>query len=237
MNVNGLTETLNKFVRNYLRQVHTIKPAQVVSVNHGSNTLTAKIMTDTYKENGVNIPHPDVVDVPFFILSANAGAAKITMPITPGDLVLILFSDRDYENYLLTSGSSLISSKNPATHDYNPLLALPCFYTAGSSTEVSSTDITIQNGSTTVTVAPDGAVTVDSPATVDINATTGVNITSPLTTVNGNMQVNGNIVASGNVTGALITFLTGLTGLGIDYTTHRHDENGDGGGTTDGPRT
>lgn len=197
MNVNGLPEVLDKFVRHYLRHVHTIKPAKVTKVNHSSNSLDATILTDTYYANGTNREHPDVHDVPFFILSANRGNAKITMPLAVGDVVLILFSDRDYETYLDTSGDTKVSSKNIKTHDYSPILAIPSFYTPSSATEVDDTNIVISNGSTSITMAPDGNVDIQTSAdtTVTANALT-VNAPS---TFNGNMVVNGDMSASGDV--------------------------------------
>lgn len=198
MNPSGIADSTNKFIRKYLRETHSIKPAVVTAVDHGANKLNAKILTDTYVGSGTNIPHPDVFDVPFFILSANAGAAKITMPLATGDVVLILFSDRDYEDYLTTSGKQVVSNNNLRTHDYNPILALPCFYTAASSTNVSSTDISIENGSTTVVIKPDGNIEMQTSANIDATAS-AVNVTAATSTFNGNLVVNGSVSATGEV--------------------------------------
>jgi len=198
MNSSGIADSTNKFIRKYLRETHSIKPAVVTAVDHSANKLNAKILTDTYVGSGVNIPQPDVFDVPFFILSANAGAAKITMPIANGDVVLILFSDRDYEDYLTTTGNQVVSNNNLRTHDYNPILALPCFYTAASSTDVSSTDISIENASTKVVIKPDGNIEMETSANIDATAS-AVNVTAATSTFNGDLVVNGSVSATGEV--------------------------------------
>lgn len=229
MNVNLLPEILEKFLRNALKQVHTIKPAKVVSIDHSGNRLKAKILTDTYYPNDTNIPQPDVFDVPFFVLSANRGDAKITMPIAVDDLVLILFSDRDYETYLDTDGQSLVKCKNIKTHDYNPILALPSFYTPASATEVSSSDIAIENGSTTIKISPDGDI--------NINTSTAVNVTSPTSTFNGNVVVNGDMSVNGSVgsTGT-ITGDSDVVSGSISLKTHVHGGVDSGVSQTDPPQ-
>lgn len=181
MNVNGLPEVLNKFVRNYLRQVHTIKPATVTAVNPATNTLSATLLTDTYYPNGTNREFPEVIDVPYFILSGSRGTARVTMPLIPGDLVLILYSDRDYEELLTSDGSTVVNSKNPSTHNYSPLLALPCFYTLPNAIPTDPTNIVVQNGTTSLTMLPNGAV----------------NVISPLTTFLGNVAITGGLTVAG----------------------------------------
>ena len=240
MNVDNFPELLSKFTRNYLRQVHTIKPAIVTKVNHSKNTLDAKILTNTKYGSGVNMPQPDVRNVPFFILSASKGNAKITMPLTPGDNVLILFSDRDYGNLLKTGGSTPVDSKDLKTHEYDPILALPCFYTTPNATEVDSSNIVISNGASSITIAPDGNIdvltTADTTITatnLTVNASGAVNITAPTTTINGNLVVTGTVVGSSSVTAPSIVGTTSVTFGGIDASVHTHDLSG--GGTTLGP--
>lgn len=202
MNVNDWPDVLNKFVRNYLRQVHTIKPATVTAVNVATNTLSAKILTDTHYADGTNMPQPDVFDVPFFILSAARGSAKITMPIVPGDLVLILFSDRDFHNLLETPGTELVNSKEVKTHEYSPILALPCFYTQPTAIPVDPLNIVVSNGTTSLTMQPNGAVNVVAPVTTFLGnvAITGGLTVAGVSTMTGDINMTGNFTQEGDHT-------------------------------------
>lgn len=55
--------------------------------------------------------------------------------------------------------------------------------------------------------------------TIAVQAATEVEVTAPLASFSGNVTVDGTLVVDG-----------------VDFGTHVHDENGTGGGTTDGPR-
>ena len=231
MNVNGLPEIIDKFIKDYLRNVHTIKPARVISVDHSNNKLNAEILTDTYYSDETNVPQPDVYDVPFFILSAARGDAKITMPLAVNDLVLILFSDRDYESYLDTNGQKLVNCANTRTHSYTPILALPCFYTPTSSTPVSNSDIVVSNKTSSITIAPDGNIDINTTAQMNVVANGAVNITTPTATVNGDVVVTGDLTVSGST-----ALGSTVTSGGTDISgTHVHSGVTSGGANTGTP--
>lgn len=96
--------------------------------------------------------------------------------------------------------------------------------------------------------------------TIEIVAATKVLVTSPEAEFSGNVKVKGNLTVEGKETvtgdatagnvisngavtaasGAISGLTVGTPGTDLDdlkdiYNTHTHDENGDGGGTTDGP--
>ena len=77
------TDILNSFIRNYLRGVHTIKPAKVTGVT--GNRVKAQILTTTKYVSGKVEVFPDVVDVPLMIYSGTNGTFRITTPVAKGD--------------------------------------------------------------------------------------------------------------------------------------------------------
>lgn len=195
-------ESLIEFLLDYNRNVHTIKPAVVTAVNLQANTLDAKILTKTKYKDGQETTFQDVFSVPFFILSANQGTARITLPISEGDNVLIFFSDRDLGTLLTDTGNTPASPVEIKTHGYEPVLALPCFFTLPNAKPVTPDAVVIENTGTSIIVGVDG--------TINIQATT-VNLTA--TTVNS--------VGTINHTGSFV-----LNGVPVE--THGHIEQGDG---------
>lgn len=143
---------------NFMRTVHTIKPAVVTAVNGAK--LNCRITTKTrFSAQREEIDQPDCIDIPYFLLSARRGDAVISMPIAIGDPVVVLFSDRAFGDLLETDATEPITNPSVSTHGYNPVLALPSFLTATDVLEDYSGDIAIKNGNSLVRIASDGVIT------------------------------------------------------------------------------
>lgn len=168
MQTNDFGRAMELFFRDSIRRLATIKPAIVQAVE--GNRVRVKPLTKTLYKDGTQIECPELFDVPLMIYSAKKGSARITVPVSRGDLVVVLFSDRDYGNLL----NENITAANPQDGDdlwcmgLYPIMALPCFFTLPQEKDISSDNIVIENGSTSITVAPSGEVSVKaSKATFD----------------------------------------------------------------------
>lgn len=175
---NSYPESLNKFMRDKLRNVHTVKPCVVTKVT--GNRVSVKPLTSTKYHDGSQFDLPILDDVPLMIYSANMGGARITVPITVGDTVIVLCSDRDTGDLMNTkvTGPRAFPADEITPLELYPILAIPCFYTIPSEKPISTTDIVIENGSTKISVKPSGDI--DLETTANINATAGgdVNVDS-----------------------------------------------------------
>ena len=223
-------DSLLNFMTDYCRHIHTIKPAIVTKVDLNKNTLSAKILTSTLYKDGDTSNFPDVMDVPFMILSGQKGLARITVPIAAGDNVVILFSDRDLAGLMSSGGSSVQKPTQIKTQGYYPVLALPSFFTASNAKTIEPDKIVIENGVTSIKVSATGEVEVIAPTTTTI--------TTPLLTVNCPATVfTGTIAMTGIIPleGATEVAMTGTIRHDGSYIlndvpmeTHTHVEQGDG---------
>lgn len=206
-------DIMNLVITDFMRNIHTCKPAVVTAVS--GTRVDCQILTKTRFSNDEEIEQSEIFGVPFLVISGKKGTAKITFPVSVGDNVLVLFSDRNFGELLESDGQSAVSGFSKGTHNYDPILALPCFFTSPNEIENDTENVVIANGSTTVVIAPDGNVTITAP-TVAIEGDM---------TVSGNLEVGGDIDADGEVT-------AGNTPL----TTHTHNYTDDGSPvTTQGP--
>jgi len=98
MNVNTDYQALERFVRDKLRYVHTIKPCVVVRNN--GHTVDVKPLTTTRYRDGTQLPFNTFDDVPLMIYSGTKGGARVTVPVVEGDTVVVLCSDREYADLL-----------------------------------------------------------------------------------------------------------------------------------------
>lgn len=165
--------------------------ATVQSVNFEDRTLSATInYQKTYFEKnpvtGENVPvlvdYPNLVDVPFLILGG--GEAGVSFPIEQGDECLILFNDRDIDNWFAGATTGPVASSR--FHSLSDGLALVGF---NFSAILDPTRATLFNGETGVGVS-------DSKVKI-YNAITTLNtlmqqILTQLITLSGTVPVPGN---------------------------------------------
>lgn len=228
MDTRSGVDILEMFIRNYMRKVHTIKPARVTSVND-DNTLNAEILTRTRMQEGRISDFPEVQNVPYMILSGQSGMARITFDIAVGDNVVILFSDRDYAG-LLDDGSTVETPQSIYTHEFFPLMALPCFFTTPNAKPVEKQKIVIENTATKISVSATGEVEIVAPTTTTITTPMMV-VNSPMTRFNGIISMQGMVPLPG-ATGTSIEGDLQMTGEldvtgevvvnGVNHSIHRH---------------
>lgn len=186
----GLVDVLNGLVDYRLLTLNTQLPAVVTSVDYENNHLDARPLVSTRYSDERQVPFPELFDVPFLIVSGNAGSARITFPIKVGDTVLIQFSQRDGQGFMQSDGRTQVKSFSGTTHGLYPILALPCLYTNRSSKATDPDNIVIENGSTSITMNPSGVVTVNTPTAIFTNDVT----------VRGDLTVEGATRLSSSVT-------------------------------------
>lgn len=181
-----------QLIKDALREVATIKPAVVTSVK--GQFINARPLTKTKYRKGPQEYAPEVFNVPLMVYSG--GGAYISVPVKAGDMVILLFSDRDTGGLMETSinvSSDGFDANFVDPLRYYPLVAIPCFYTAPDAVSVDPSKITIINGSSRITVDQDGDVDIESAANInvsssgniDVEATGNVDITGTLINLNG----------------------------------------------------
>jgi hypothetical protein len=169
-NTNDPVSIMNKFLLNYMRHVHTIKPALVTKVE--GNRVSATILTQTKFKDGHIQPFPAISNVPLMVYSGGMGTSRITVPVASGDMVLILFSDRDYGNMLQTG--TLSAPDDLKTHEFHPIGALPCIFALPDEKPIEPGKVVIESGPSRISVGLNGVVEI---AATTINITGTVNHT------------------------------------------------------------
>lgn len=102
--------------------------------------------------------------------------------------------------------------------------------------------ILMANPEVSIDIDPDGTITITNPgATISVSPAGVVDIDAPTVHMTGDLNVDGtitapDIVGTVSVTAPQVTGSTEVTFGSISGSTHVHQENGDGGGITDGPQ-
>lgn len=251
-------DALSNMIDGRIANIRTVIPAKVKDVNYSECSLTAQpLIRRNYNDPSKKVDPPLLYNVPIFVLSADAGGARITFPIKKGDTVLVLFSERSTDGsqgFYESNGSTIVDAFSPVTHGMYPILALPCLYTKKSATPIDPNNVVIENESSKITLKPDGTIDIDGPSSVNITAgsatvnadtvtvdastvdvTAGTTTVTSATTVAGTLTVTGTLTAAG-VTATSLAVSGALTQGGVDIGgTHTHSGVTTGSGTSGPP--
>jgi len=220
---------LREFVDRMLMRQNTAIPGIVKSFNATRQTVSAqpaiKMRTNIDGVEGYVEP-PILVEVP--IVYPRAGGYALTLPIAVGDSCLLLFSQRAIDNWLDRGGvqppeEGAIGSRH---HDLTDAIAVfgpfptPQALTGwltngielrnasrGTRVTIQGNVVTVQSGTSLITVNPDGSI--------EITAATGV-------TINGPLLVTGAIVSQTSLADPLGT----MGEVRTVYNSHTHNEGG-----------
>lgn len=199
------------------KEINCHQVGEIVSFDSDNQTAEVQIKM-SYIVNGEIKQYPLLVDCPCVVLGGGQG--RITFPIKEGDGCLVLFNDRDIDNWF--SGGQTMQPRTERAHSFSDAIALVGIRNMqnkitdylsdgtelkyGTSTiklednKVTVTDskdtITLNNG--TVTITDGKATVVMSNGTVTITADS-VSVVTPSVSFSGNVAITGNATISGEI--------------------------------------
>jgi len=198
----GLAGVIQQGIKNYMKDVHTCLPGEIVSFDPETQLAEVQIVITRSFINGESQPLPLLVNVPVWF--PRAGGFNITFPIAKNDECLVLFAERSLDRWIKFSG-------NQSPHDMRMHSLSDAICLVGMSsqpkviTDFDPANFQIRNEEhdQTFTMKPNKDIKVVT-GTVEINmlnaseiinmvAPVAVNIDTPLTTLTGDLQVDGSI--------------------------------------------
>ena len=92
-----LFELLHRAKDDTIKAINCMQIGNIESYNALKNTAKVSIKMTRVMAEGTEISYPQLEDCPVFILGG--GGASITLPIAAGDTCLVLFNDRNIDNW------------------------------------------------------------------------------------------------------------------------------------------
>lgn len=226
MSTSTLLDALQDAIRASLAELNTCLPAVVLSYDAGSQKATVQPTVKRFYRDGTSPSRPPITDVP--VVFPAAGGGIISFPIAAGDTVMLMFSQRSLDKWLVSSGGE-VNPEDRRMHSFSDAIAIPGLVPFQNSLHSDPESVIIKYKGNKIQLAPDGSVTIDAPSGHIINGDT---------IVNGNTVVNGALVVSNAVTAASVTAPGAIAGgslsaNGLDMNTHVHT--GTNGTGTTGP--
>jgi hypothetical protein len=188
--------------REVMSQTNCHQVGEIVSFDAGKQTAEVKIKM-LKMINGELKSYPIIVDCPCVVLCGGEG--RITFPIRQGDGCLVLFNDKDLDNWY-ASGQEM-APRTDRAHSFTDAMAIVgvhnlqnCFsdyLTSGTELKYGSSTIKLEENKVTIT---DGSASVVlSNGQVTITAT-NVTVTSPTVAFSGAVAIAGATTIAGGLT-------------------------------------
>jgi len=157
-----LAEVINDMIEAKILDVHVSMPGKVDTYDHTQQKADIKpLLRKKYTVNGGTVVEiPVIPGIPVQWPAANNGAAYIHLPLKPGDLGLIIFTDRSIDTWL--SGDGEITSPNdPRHHDLSDAIFIPGIRPFKQPLSNTSADnFILQNGSMRIELDPSGKISI-----------------------------------------------------------------------------
>lgn len=200
-----------------LSNVYTTLPGYVVT--YDGVTVTARPAQDKMLANGESLKPPKIVKVPVYWPTADGGKAIISVPLKPGDNIVLHFAARSIENWL--SGSDQ-APDDPRQFDLSDAFCTPVLRPGVRSADTEN--VSIEYGVGWMKIAPTGDITFQAPnITANVENAATVNATTLTATVSGATQLDtGTLTVNASQTtynspvtiNGPLTYTQGVTGSG-----------------------
>lgn len=189
--MSDVIDALQIATESQLSEVNTMLPGTVVSYDAGRNRAVVRPTLPKALADGLPLDAPTVAEVPI-LWPASAGGAVFTMPIRPGDGVMLVFAQRSLEGWL---GGNNGAPDDPRRFDLSDAVAIPGLRASGPGADPDA-----------VVLALDGAILRLEPG-----GTARLTVTKLV--VEGNVEVSGKIDCTGDVKAGLISLQLHKTSL------------------------
>jgi len=146
-----LYDILLQFKKNIMTSINCIQIATIESYNSLTNTASVSINFKRKLKNGDIIEYPILEDCPVFVLTG--GSASITMPIEKGDTCLILFVDRNINDWFSTG--EVMEPPNNRCHDISDGIVIVGIKSLLDVSLPSNTGLCINGGSKKISIIND----------------------------------------------------------------------------------
>tara|TARA_R100001594_G_scaffold53735_1_gene87301 strand:- start:32708 stop:33481 length:774 start_codon:yes stop_codon:yes gene_type:complete len=237
----NLYEQILKVSQQEVANIYTSIPARVMKYDPVRQCVDVRPIVHTiFQEFSSPMVSPTIFDVPVIFPSAGGGilsfpieAAEEGNPEKTGDIVMLEFSMKGFDEWLVADKDGDLAQKNRRMHNMTDAVAKPCLYRFKDNlaphekhvelkfknTVISLQDDDTDNSNLVINTDGQTGITINvTNGNVNVNATSGtVNIDSPNTNMTGNLTVEGDINCNQTVTAD-----TDCIGGGKSLKTHTH---------------
>jgi hypothetical protein len=191
-----LTNLIQKYVRD---NVNTHLPAKVVAVtDYGSKqTVDVNIQLSRLYSNGKVLDNKDSIIYGVPVVFPSGGGGLLSFPVAVGDTVLIVFSQRNIEDWLLSDGQREIIPGDSRHYSDSDAIAIPGLYTTQSHLSPNTTDVELKFKNSSIRISPDNVITITNGQSTYVMDGGDVTLTATNINLNGNVTIPTSLTLGG----------------------------------------
>jgi hypothetical protein len=150
--------TLNAFqdmAESQRSEMNTSMPGTIVSYDATTNRAVVRPDLPKRLASDEELPPPNIVEVPIIWTTSSGGKSGLTLPVKPGDGVMLAFQQRSLEGWL--SGNKDMPD-DPRQFDLSDCVAIPGCSATGVSAH--PTDVVLKFNETELSISPDNSIRI-----------------------------------------------------------------------------
>lgn len=170
-----LYDVIASHITEFASNLYTALPAKVTKYDADKQTVNAKPTLNILDIDGVELPYPELRDVP--VIFPSGGGGLLSFPIKKDDNVLIVFSKNSIDLWKTGDGKELALDSN-RHHSLSDGIAIAGLHTHKNHLKPNPDDVELKFKDSRVTLKKSGDVEVETKGGIDVVAASDINITS-----------------------------------------------------------
>lgn len=156
MNQTSLANAVKNFTQFLMGEIHTAIPAQIEK--YDSTSQKAEVLPLLHKKykDGTDVEYPKIVNVP--VVMPRTASAGIFLPVEKGDTVLLIFSERSLDDWLVKGGS--VSTPADRHFDLSDAIAIIGLFPFNKTNTASGDDIEVIYGDSSLAIRKNGDIEI-----------------------------------------------------------------------------
>lgn len=151
----SLGDSVLNMIKSVLAGVHTAMPGSIEAYEHSTQKARVKPMLKRGYVDGTFTSFPVISEVP--VVFPSCGGASLTFPVNIGDPVLLIFSERTMDNWLVSGKES--TSQVERQFSINDAIAIPGLLPFSSGSQSSNnTDVELTFNNQKIILKPNGNI-------------------------------------------------------------------------------
>jgi len=181
LNNYSIANAIKVLTRHLIGQVHTSIPARIEKYDKKTQKADVKPMLKKTYQDGEEVEYPIIPNVP--LVMPRTASSGVILPVSKGDTVLLVFSERSIDGWLSTG--DLSSTPADQRFDLSDAIGIVGLFPFTETSQASGDDVEVFFGDAKITLKKDKEILLENgKGTIQLSSNGQININ------NGNLTVD-----------------------------------------------